>query len=296
MADQRVRVRTRLVASVAVLALMTVMLSSCGDDGDGGSGSTTSRPSAPVTSHGSSTSTSGPSSSVPVAVYFVRGEKIGTAGREVAGPAVARAALEELVEGPSSADTAAGLSSAIPVGTKVLGVDIADGVATADLSSAFGSGGGSLSMSLRIAQVTYTLTQFPTVQRVSFQLEHEPITSLGGEGLMLDEPQTRADWESVTPAILVESPVPGASVHSPFHVRGTSNTFEATYLVRLTDSAGKVVYEQNGMATSGTGTRGTFDQTVTYSGAASGTAVLRLWESSAKDGSDISVVEVPVEL
>ena len=77
---------------------------------------------------------------------------------------------------------------------------------------------------------------------------------------------------------------------------GTGNTFEATYLISLTDSAGVKVYDGFGMATSGTGTRGTFDHTITFTGAASGPAVLKLWEASAKDGSEVNVVTIPVTL
>jgi hypothetical protein len=56
------------------------------------------------------------------------------------------------------------------------------------------------------------------------------------------------------------------------------------------------VYEHFATATSGTGTRGTFDEQISFSGAASGPAVLKVWESSAKDGSAINVVDIPVTL
>ena len=37
-------------------------------------------------------------------------------------------------------------------------------------------------MQTRLAQVVYTLTQFPTVDGVVFSLDGEPIDVLGGEG------------------------------------------------------------------------------------------------------------------
>jgi hypothetical protein len=232
-----------------------------------------------------------------VRVYFLRDEKVGAAGRSVPQTGTpAKAAREALLQGPSTSDADAGLLTVIPTGTTLHNVTIEGGVATVDLSASFGSGGGSLSMQGRVAQVVYTLTQFPTVTGVSFELDGAPITTLGGEGVVLDHPQTRADWESFTPAILVESPLPGETVTSPFHVTGTANTFEATLQIRLTGSDGTVLFEHFGMATSGTGTRGTYDETVTFSTTKHGAATLRLFESSAKDGSEINVVEIPVKV
>jgi hypothetical protein len=230
-------------------------------------------------------------------LYFLRDEKVGAAGRSVPQTGTpAKAAMEALLQGPSTSDADAGLLTVIPTGTTLHNVTIEGGVATVDLSASFGSGGGSLSMQGRVAQVVYTLTQFPTVTGVSFELDGAPITTLGGEGVVLDHPQTRADWESFTPAILVESPLPGETVTSPFHVTGTANTFEATLQIRLTGSDGTVLFEHFGMATSGTGTRGTYDETVTFSTTKHGAATLRLFESSAKDGSEINVVEIPVKI
>jgi hypothetical protein len=148
----------------------------------------------------------------------------------------------------------------------------------------------------RVAQVVYTLTQFPTVTAVSFELDGDPINSLGGEGVVLDHPQTRADWEPLTPAILVEAPLPGATVASPFHVTGTANTFEAALQLRLVGPDGKTLAEHPGMATSGSGTRGTFDETLSFSSGAHGDATLVVFESSAKDGSEVNVVEIPVKI
>ncbi len=49
-------------------------------------------------------------------------------------------------------------------------------------------------MYLRLGQIVYTLTQFPTVDRVQFRLEGKALTTLGGEGLMIRQPLTRAGW------------------------------------------------------------------------------------------------------
>jgi len=83
-------------------------------------------------------------------------------------------------------------------------------------------------------------------------------------------------------------------VHSPLHVTGTANTFEAQFVLELHDASGHVLSSQPVHATSGTGTRGTFDATVTFT--ATGPATLVAYERSARDGSPINMVEVAVTL
>jgi len=56
------------------------------------------------------------------------------------------------------------------------------------------------------------------------------------------------------PPIFLESPAVGDTVHSPLHVTGLANTYEATCQVRLVDAAGRMVVDHYVMATAGTGT------------------------------------------
>jgi hypothetical protein len=176
----------------------------------------------------------------------------------------------------------------------LLGIAISNGVATVDLSGAFESGGGSLSMLGRLAQVTYTLTQFPTVSSVVFHIDGKPVSAFGGEGIVLDHPATRASFESVVPAILVESPGRGSAVSSPLRITGTANVFEAQFQAELTDSTGTVIATQSVHATSGTGTRGTFDSNLAFS--STGSAVLKVFDISPKDGSRVDEVQIPLNL
>ena len=146
--------------SVLTLLALTV---ACGDAGGSSLGTTAAgtTASAPTTE----------AATAEVRAYFVRDEKVAAAGRTVTTPAVARGAVEALLDGPDSFETGIGMTSQIPPGTELLGLDIDSGVATVDLSTEFASGGGSLSMGLRVAQVVFTLTQFDTVDTVSILLE-----------------------------------------------------------------------------------------------------------------------------
>lgn len=230
-----------------------------------------------------------------VSVYLVRGEKLGAAHRRVPHTAaVASAALRELLKGPTALERRAGLGTAVPAGTGLRGVRLASGTATVDLTRRFESGGGSLSMTLRVAQVVATLTQFPTVKRVRFLLDGRAVQAIGGEGVIVVPPRTRATIEGELPAILVESPAVGDRVGSPLRVSGSANVFEARFVVRVV-ARGKVLVERPVSATSGTGTRGTFTATLRFRVPAGvRTVTLVAFEPSAKDGRPINVVRVPL--
>jgi hypothetical protein len=268
----------------------------CGDDGDDAASTSTTADSTTTTTAATTTTTEAPAEQTEVRAYFLREEKVGPVAREATDGAVAAGAIEGLLAGPNQDEQQLGFSSAIPAGTELLGVEVEDGTATVDLSDEFGSGGGSASMMGRVAQVVFTLTQFPTVDSVLFELEGEPISTLGGEGLLLEEPQTRADWEDLAPAILVEAPLPFAEVTSPLRITGTANTFEAVFRVNVTDGEGLIVYDEPAMASSGTGTRGTFDVTATFEVPRPGVGAVIVFEESARDGSQINVVEVPIRV
>ena len=232
-----------------------------------------------------------------VRVYFAKGETVGVVGRAVPQTkATAAAAMAELLGGPNATEESWGFGTEIPAGTRLNGVVIADGVATVDLSPEFASGGGSLSMQLRAAEVVYTLTQFSTVKTVRFEIDGVVVQALGGEGLIVMPPAGREAYENVTPAILVESPVPGATVSSPVRISGSSNTFEAAFLAEVSAADGSTLGNLDGMATSGTGTRGTFDALLSFDGGSGGEGSIVVYELSAKDGALANEYAVPVTL
>ncbi len=232
-----------------------------------------------------------------VRIYLVRGEKLGVAGRTLPpGTAgVAAAAVRELLAAPRPADVRYGLGTAIPKGTTLRGLNIKSGIATVDLSKRFETGGGSLSMQLRVAQVVGTLTQFPTVKRVAFRIDGKPVESIGGEGVSVSPPVVLNDFENVLPAILVEGPTPGQTISNRFRLFGSANVFEAQFNMRLLQGS-KVLVSKSLMATSGTGTRGTFSTTVSFSGGKPGRATLEVFDISEKDGSRVDLVRIPVTL
>jgi hypothetical protein len=239
-----------------------------------------------------------------VRAYFVLGSFTDNPGlapvlREVPQTkAVATAAMRRLLAGPNDDEQSArpAMYTAIPAGTTLLGISIADGVATVDLSKEFESGGGSASMQARVAQVVYTLTQFPTVTGVRFQLDGVPVTALGGEGVVLDGPVGRDDFRDQLPAIFVDRPAWGASLGNPGIVSGEANVFEATFQVELLDARGRTVGEKTVTASCGTGCWGTFRTSLAYTVPSAQWGTLRVFEPSAQDGRPTHVTEYRVWL
>jgi hypothetical protein len=209
---------------------------------------------------------------------------------------VARAAMNALLDPDAVLARYSQLSSGIPSGTKLLGLAIKNGVATVDFSSEFESGGGSASATYRLGQVTYTLTQFPTVRAVLFQVEGRTVTTFGPEGIVLDGPQARKDFEELLPSIFVDRPAFGAAAGNPVRITGNANVFEATFRIALLDASGKVLVDQQAMATCGSGCRGTFDATLQYDVPKAQYGTLRVYFGSAQDGSPQDIRDYPVWL
>lgn len=134
---------------------------------------------------------------VQVSVYFVQGERLAAVPRTVAIPGLLQGVLLELLAEPNAKERRSGLATAVPAGTRLRGVTIFDGLVTVDLSRRFESGGGSLSMTARLAQLTRALTQFSQVRGVLLRLDGRPARVFGGEGLILDHPLTRADFREL---------------------------------------------------------------------------------------------------
>jgi Immunoglobulin-like domain of bacterial spore germination/Sporulation and spore germination len=236
--------------------------------------------------------------SVSLEVWFLDGEQLVRQTRSLEStPLVATAAMNELLAGPNAAEAKAGLATSVPAGTKLLGISIKKGVATVDLTSQYQSGGGSLSMKARLAQVVYTLTQFPTVRAVLFHLDGEPVNVFSGEGIVLDHPVGRKDYEDLLPVITVDKPAAGARVSSPVDVSGSANVFEANVTVKVLDENGNVVSQTFTTATCGTGCRGTYSVPVTFKvGREQSGTILVSDDDAAGTGTPPHQVRIPVVL
>lgn len=252
----------------------------------------------------SPTATPEPAGITTVRAYFFLGSFVDNAGlvpvlREIPKTqAVGTAAMQALLAGPNENELGArpAMYSVIPEGTRLLGLRIDNGIATVDLSREFESGGGSASVLGRLAQVVYTLTQFPTVSGVRFELDGEPVTVFSGEGVILDSPVDRDDYTDLLPTVFVDRPAWGGFLGNPARLVGLANVFEATFHVRILDGEGHSLADGPVMATCGTGCWGTFDVTIPYTIGSPGWGTLQVYELSAADGSVVDLTAYPVWL
>jgi hypothetical protein len=127
-----------------------------------------------------------------------------------------------------------------------------------------------------VAEIVYTLTQFPSVTQVDVA---------GRAGL------TRDDFAAYLPIIFVESPASGSDVPATITVSGTATVFEATLVVELVRD-GKVLDKQTVTASEGAPARGTFSTTL--HAPAAGPAIVTAFAPSAENGTPQHQVDVPV--
>jgi hypothetical protein len=249
--------------------------------------SPTPGPGKPTTSPTPTSTGSG--QTVTFEVWLIRGGKLFVTERtEPFTPAVGQLALDELITGPAAHERDAQVTTAIPSGVDSDITDLANGIATVDLSGEFFQSGNSV-VRQRQAQVVYTLTQYATIDEVKFTSSFEGADP--GEGSL-----TRADFEDLLPAILVESPLIGEQVANPVIISGTANVFEATVSIRILDRNGDEVARTFTTATCGTGCRGDYSVSVSYDVGTEQPGTIEVFESSAADGSMINVQSIPVTL
>jgi hypothetical protein len=204
--------------------------------------------------------------------------------------------MEKLLNGPRKAEKSGipAISTAIPEGVQLLWLRIVDGKARVNLSSDFGADDGSAAAAVRVAQVVYTLTRFPTIDRVRFLQDGEPIAVPTGSGRLVNRAVTRNDYLEYVAAISVETPIYRGVTKGAVRVTGIAAVFEAQFNYALTDWDGRIIAE--GAAMADDQMWGSFDFTIPYTVSERQRGSLIVWDYSAKDGSMIDVREYPVVL
>lgn len=295
--------------AVALAGVLLLVLASCGSadtvittttmDEDS---TTTSQPTTTSSSVATSTTVPGSTTTEPLvgpyhAVVFMFHDSGGSPTR--VGPFLAPVSRNEgdlegtvraMLDGLTPSEIDLGLTTAIPDGTTLNGIEVVDEVATVDLSARFDDGGGTFSMGARLAQLVYTVTgHAPEITGVRLELDGTPVEVFSSEGLILDDPMTRASFEDLLPGILIESPAFDDWARPPVAITGTAAAFEGLFRLEILDGEGNVVAETPVQTDNGMGW-GHFSVTFEAEDLPSMPTVLqiRVYELSAKDGSVVS--------
>jgi len=278
-----------------VLTGMCLLATACGSSGatvvSGPAGSGSSAVSTVVASGSGSASApvagAGPAK-LKVEVWLLRDGRLWPVLRAVPPTvAVVRAAVNSLLRGATAADTGAGVVSAVPAGTQLLGISLHDGIATVDLTSDL-QGHGVAAERLALAQLVFTVTQYPTVRGMTLHLDGAPVAALA-DGLVVPNPLRRASlgFPRLVSPITVTSPRPGTSVHAPFTVTGVADVFEAGIRYRLLDASGHELGSGESSASCGSGCPGTFSFQIPELGVSHrerGTLVIAAANASGRPG------------
>lgn len=92
----------------------------------------------------------------------------------------------------------------------------------------------------------------------------------------------------------VTSPTPNTEIQSPVVVSGKSNFFEATTSIKIKDDNGNILADTFTQA-GGYTELYPFSAEVTYTQPSAQTGVVEVFEVSAKDGSEINKISIPVK-
>jgi len=205
-----------------------------------------------------------------------------------------RAAAQEAVSGQPLTK---GAELVFPSGTKILGVKVENGLATVNFSrEVLKANQGSEGEALAIQSMVNTLTEFPEIRAVSFQVEgrlDNRTKDWWGHVGLYDQPFQRNLAKVYEPRIWVTHPAENQVVGFPLLVKGSAMVFEGTVNIRLLDETGKKLAEGIATATEGMG-RGDFEYRLTYQPPSPGQGKLEVLWFSPKDGSELDKVTVPV--
>lgn len=185
----------RLGAAAGVAAVVAVMtaLAGCGIPADRdareiegqGSGRESEFPAVPSVESGS----------VSQRLFLVRDEALVTVVRWVPSQPTVDALVHDLVTGPTAAERARGMTSAV-LGTDVVGpVRLAGGQATVQLAT--GSENVHSDEVLALGQLVCTLDSHPRVDGVSFVRDGKRVSVPRGDGTLSAGPLTTADYANL---------------------------------------------------------------------------------------------------
>ena len=139
----------------------------------------------------------------PVALYLVRADRLQRTERRIETPAPTRV-LRQLLEGPTSQELEAGLTTAIPATVTLEGLSMSSDIAVVSLAG-LQQGQIRTDQLTAFAQIVATLDDLPGIEGVRFRSGGADLEVPRGDSSLTDGPLKAADY-----AGLLSPPAPGA--------------------------------------------------------------------------------------
>lgn len=137
-----------------------------------------------------------PPGTQPATLYLVKGAHLVPARRVLPAPVRADTLVRSVLQPLDTAETAAGLRSAVPAPTRLLSLDLIGTTATIDLSADFAQVSGDEQV-LAVAELVLAATASDEVTAVQFQLEGRAVDVPSADGSLSEGPVTRAEYQSL---------------------------------------------------------------------------------------------------
>ncbi|MGB9613125.1 MAG: GerMN domain-containing protein [Candidatus Margulisiibacteriota bacterium] len=126
--------------------------------------------------------------------YFKRGKLFAVPRPLRADEVPLKKAIVELLAGPTEKETAKGIVSYLPTAVKLINLKVQGNTAILNFNQELENyGGGSARLQGMIAQIVFTATDIPGIEKAWIWMEGQKEIVLGGEGLVLDHPLTRRE-------------------------------------------------------------------------------------------------------
>lgn len=138
-------------------------------------------------------------STVSYTIYLVAGNHLRAVTRSARSAPTLAEKLTQLTKGPTPAEADAGLRTLLPPEVTVDGVRVSNRVATIELSGAGAAQSAGDERALAIAQLVYTATAVPGVDRVRFEVDGTPAEVPRGDGRLTSRPVDPADYTLAAP-------------------------------------------------------------------------------------------------
>jgi hypothetical protein len=178
-------------------------------------------------------------------LYFERNGELAVVTRPFGGDP--EETIRALLSGPAEIEQGFGVTTALPPLTALVGLTIDGSRASVTVSGAFLASGTDAAVTMRFAQIVYTLTQRPEIAAVTVAVDtatgapREPNPAVTER---LGKPLTRDDLDGTLGRVLIESPGIGSQAGDSIAVSGLAKVLDGVFAIVVRDRDGATLGRQ----------------------------------------------------